>query len=115
MTNIFSIIPPEIRYNHKISAQAKIVWSELAAYNYAKIYKVKNRTLSNDLKLSITQISRILSELKANNLILSFDIASERRLMVVGIKKTETNTTQGKKINPKAQKTLAKWYTELGI
>jgi len=115
MTNIFSIIPPEIRYNHKISAQAKILWSEIAAYNYAKIYKVKNRTFAKDLNLSTTQISRLLRELLENNLILSFNVAAERRLMVVGIKKPEIEDNESHKKDPQAQKALNKWYEELGI
>lgn len=89
MINAFSLLPQEIRYNKKISAQAKIVWCEIYCYNYCKIYTIRNITLSNDLGLSVTQISRLISQLRKQNVLLVFEQNHERRLVCVYQKKEE--------------------------
>ena len=113
MTNAFSLLSPEIRYNKKLSSSAKILYCEIYALNYGRIFKIKNKTLANDLGFSITQISRLISELKKNNLLLTFDIAHERRLMVTSLAKEEKKRAQPQLLKKELPKALIEFYKML--
>jgi DNA-binding transcriptional regulator LsrR (DeoR family) len=105
MINSYSILPSDIRYSQKISAQAKILWLEISAYNYANIFEIRNSTLAKDLELSEVQISRLLNQLKKKSYLLIYKSSLNiRRLAAIGCTKLEKNAAQGKKNTSKDQK-----------
>ena len=83
MTKAFSKLPAKLRYNKNVSSSAKILWCEIYAYNIGNIYEIHNSTLATDLNLTVTHISRLIRELKANNLLLVYNISNKRKLTVI--------------------------------
>jgi len=106
MITSYSIMPSEIRYNQTISAQAKILWLEISAYNYSNIYEVRNSTLAKDLALSEVQISRLINQLKKKSFLLVYKSPLNiRRLCAIGYGKLNENGADSKKNKPKEPKT----------
>ena len=115
MIESYGILPSDIRYK-KISSSAKIIWAEVYAYNYGKIYKIKNKTLANDLNLSVTQVSRIIKELIQANLLMVRGYREDRKLIVLSFSKTtkkkmnDSSKTKVKTINHKPSAALLKFW-----
>ena len=93
MVKSYSIMPVDVRYAH-ISSTSKVLWTEIYAYNFCKIYKIKNSTLGKDLGLSPTRISKLIKELIDNNLLLVMDVRERRKLIVVSSAKLTCSTNE---------------------
>ena len=66
----YAIIPPGVRYNHRLSPNAKLLYGELAALqNIVKRVFIGNAHLSKLLGVSNRTIQRLLEELQENELI----------------------------------------------
>lgn len=67
----YAILPPKIRYNRNLSANAKILWAELSALqtHNCEVF-ASNEYLGKLLNLKERQIQYLLKELKDNKLIL---------------------------------------------
>jgi len=117
MTNAFTLMPACIRESKEISSSAKILWCQIAAYNYSKIYKIKNITLSKDLNITPTQISRLLSILSKKYMVNVFGVSNERRLIVVNPCNQKTNEAESKKLTIKGKipQALVTFYESLKI
>ena len=114
MTNAFTLLPAHIRENNKISSSAKILWCQIGAYNYSKIYKIKNITLAKDLDITPTQVSRLISVLSKQYMLNVFGVSNERRLIVVSPREPKTNANESH-ITTKIPQAILKWYDDLKI
>lgn len=66
----YAILPPKIRYNRKLSANAKLLWAELSAIqSHNNEVFASNEYLGHLLGLSDRQIRNLLKELKDEKLI----------------------------------------------
>lgn len=100
MLDAFAKMPAKIRYS-EISSTAKIIWSEIYCYNLFNIFNIKNKTLSKDLHISETQVSRIIKELINNHLLFCIFRENERKLIVIGVQESEKKI---QKIEPNHKK-----------
>ena len=66
----YAILPPKIRYNRNLSANAKLLWAELSALqsHNCEVF-ASNEYLGRLMNLKERQILYLLKELKENNLI----------------------------------------------
>ena len=66
----YAILPPKIRYNRKLSANAKLLWAELSAIqsHNNEVY-ASNEYLGYLMDLKIRQVQYLLKELKDSKLI----------------------------------------------
>lgn len=66
----YAILPPKIRYNRNLSANAKLLWAELSAIqSHNNEVFASNEYLGHLLSLSDRQIRNLLKELKDSKLI----------------------------------------------
>lgn len=66
----YAIIPPGVRYNHRLSPNAKLLYGELTALqNIVKRVFIGNTHLSKLLGVSTRTIQRLLEELQEHELI----------------------------------------------
>ena len=82
----YAILPPKIRYNRKLSANAKLLWAELSA-----IQSHNNEVYAMDLK--IRQVQYLLKELKESKLI---TIKQKRTSRIIIINNAEFGLRDGK-------------------
>ena len=79
----YGILPPGIRYNHKLSANAKLLWCELSALqSHCNRVFASNEYLGFLLGLKERQIQNLLKELKDNKLI-SINTKQNTRIIVI--------------------------------
>jgi CRP-like cAMP-binding protein len=79
--NTFSQVSSTVRYA-KISDYAFRVFCEIYAYNFNKIYKIKNKDIADNLGHSVVQTSRAISELTIAGII---EINGERDRRTISI------------------------------
>lgn len=70
MPGYYGILPPGVRYNRNLSANAKLLWCELSALQtHCNEVFASNEYLGELLDLKERQIQNLLKELKDNKLI----------------------------------------------
>ena len=96
--NIFSQIPPRVRYAD-ISDFAVRVYAEIYAYNYLGIYKITNGQISQSLKRTKVTVSRAIGELIAAGLIEQRGDRGDRTIETIQIAdKVVYDTTKAREI-----------------
>lgn len=79
----YGILPPSIRYNHKLSANAKLLWCELSALqSHCNRIFASNEYLGQLLGLKERQIQNLLKELKDNKLI-TINLKQNSRIITI--------------------------------
>lgn len=70
LPSYYGILPPSVRYNRRLSANAKLLWCELSALqsHVQRVY-ASNNYLSELVGVNERQIRNLLSELKKEKLI----------------------------------------------
>jgi hypothetical protein len=82
INDIFAMLPASIRYNTNISDFAKIVWCEIYVLNFQGNKKINNETIASNLNKTKVSISRAISELKKESLLIVSGERNERLMMV---------------------------------
>ena len=90
----YAILPPKIRYNRKLSANAKLLWAELSAIqsHNNEVY-ASNEYLGYLMDLKIRQVQYLLKELKDSKLI---TIKQKRLSRIIIINIAEFGLRDGK-------------------
>lgn len=95
----YAIIPSGVRYNHRLSPNAKLLYGELSALqNVVKRVFIGNKHLSKLLGVSTRTIQRLLEELQEQELI-QIEFNSKGRIITVN-----EIIMQDKKVNKKVNK-----------
>ena len=95
----YAIIPPGVRYNHRLSPNAKLLYGELAALqNIVKRVFIGNTHLSKLLGVSTRTIQRLLEELQEHDLI---QVEFNYKGRIITVNEVIMNA---KKVNKKAKK-----------
>lgn len=95
----YAIIPPGVRYNHRLSPNAKLLYGELGALqNIVKRVFIGNKHLSKLLGVSTRTIQRLLDELQEQGLI-QLEYNTKGRIITVN-----EVIMNARKVNKKAKK-----------
>ena len=79
----YGILPPSIRYNHRLSPNAKLLWCELSALqSHCSQVFASNEYLAFLIGVSERQIRNLLKELKTNKLI-NINTKQNTRIIVI--------------------------------
>lgn len=109
----YAIIPPGVRYNHRLSPNAKLLYGELAALqNIVKRVFIGNTHLSKLLGVSTRTIQRLLEELQEHDLI-QVEFNYKGRIITVNevLMKARKVSKKAKKIKV-INKTSPEWLEE---
>lgn len=109
----YAIIPPGVRYNHRLSPNAKLLYGELAALqNIVKRVFIGNTHLSKLIGVSTRTIQRLLEELQEHDLI-QVEFNYKGRIITVNevLMKARKVSKKAKKIKV-INKTSPEWLEE---
>lgn len=107
----YAILPPKIRYNRNLSANAKLLWAELSALqSHNNEVFATNDYLANLLGLKTErQIQYLLKELKEEKLI---TIEHSRTSRTITVKNGEFGITDKPRVNKKKKSKDPEWLEE---